>query len=219
MPRVSLHKWLRAIETRSGPMPPELRHLCYVLARFMNGDGANGCFPGTRTLAERIGVHRATVGRWLAKLHELGWVDVERRIRQYGRPGGHYFPAMPLAHPDAPISDANGASERANSSNAAFGAPSLAHAKPELAHEGGKLAHLSAPDSLTDSLTEKSAASPASADERSARASIPDSERTRALRSFVVSLREKGFADAQIADNSPRTFEPRPTIVEVQAIK
>jgi len=177
MSRATLSEWLRAIERPTGPMPPELRHLCYVLGRFMNGDGADGCYPGTRTLAARIGVHRATVSRWLQKLVSTGWLDCEMRKRQFGRFGGHYFPAVPMAHLDAPIHDRNGAPRCAYSANGAeIGAPecanggdgAMAHRNPELAHVSAELAHLDAPDSPTDSYRKERAASPSPADAVSA---------------------------------------------------
>lgn len=90
--RVSLIGWLDAIESESGPLPPELRHLCLTLSRCMSGDGSLGCYPGSRTLAVRLGVHRATVvSRWLRQLRDLGWLHIERRRTQYGREGGHYY--------------------------------------------------------------------------------------------------------------------------------
>ena len=139
-------------------MPPELRHLCLTLARFMSGDGSEGCYPGTRKLADRVGVHRATVSRWLHQLVALGWLDRELRKRQFGRLGGHYWPAIPMAQHDAPIRNVNGAPERANLSPLAHSATGLAHSAPELAHGNAELAHLACARSLTESLTEKNGA-------------------------------------------------------------
>jgi hypothetical protein len=139
-------------------MPPELRHLCLTLARFMSGDGSEGCYPGTRKLADRIGVHRATVSRWLHQLVALGWLDRELRKRQFGRLGGHYWPAIPMALHDAPISNVNGASERAILPPLAQGAPRLAHSAPVLARENTELAHVACAGSPTESLTEKNGA-------------------------------------------------------------
>jgi DNA-binding transcriptional MocR family regulator len=130
--RVPLNDWLRAVESRTGPMPPELRHLCYVLARFMSGDGHAGCFPGSRSLAERMGVHRATVSRRLLRLRELGWLDVELRKRQFGRVGSQYFPSVPMAQVGAPIHEPNGALGRAN------GAREPQIGAPERANDGAQ---------------------------------------------------------------------------------
>jgi len=98
--RVCIGPWLTAIETADGPAP-ELRHLCYVLARFMRGNGAEGCWPTTRTIALRNGCHYATVSRRLKELQRLGWLDIEPRKSRFGQVGGCYFPAVPLLQPDA----------------------------------------------------------------------------------------------------------------------
>lgn len=196
--RVSLSPWLAAVESSHGPLPPELRHACLTLARFLSGDGSSGCFPGTRELATRIGVHRATVSRWLHQLVQLGWLERELRRRQYGRLGGHYFPTLPLAHPDAPIRTDIGAPERANSGNGA------SHATFNGAREGkiGARSHeIGAPSvrqTLTESLTEKSAASPppVAATGSAARNPEPDLER---LRAEARKLEDAGKTDEEIA--------------------
>jgi hypothetical protein len=158
--RVPLSTWLEALESEHGPLPPELRHACLTLARFMAGDGSAGCFPGTRTLAVRIGVHRATVSRWLHQLVQLGWLDRELRRRQFGRLGGHYFPALPMAHADAPIHAANGAPERANSLNGALEAGVNGASEGKIGARDREIGAPSVRLTLTESLTEKSAAAP-----------------------------------------------------------
>jgi len=113
MSRVTVNEWLESVESVLGP-DPELRHLVYVLARFMSGSGLTGCFPGTRELARRMGLSHAAVGRRALKLRQQGWVEVELRRRQYGRVGHVYFPSIPMEHSSVPISEVNGTPESSN---------------------------------------------------------------------------------------------------------
>jgi hypothetical protein len=195
--RVALSAWLEAVESSNGPLPPELRHACLTLARFMSGDGSAGCFPGTRTLAARIGVHRATVSRWLHQLVQLGWLDRELRRRQFGRLGGHYFPTLPMAHSDAPIPAANGAPERANSGNGASEASLNGASEGKI---GARKPEIGAPSvrlTLTESLTEKSAATPSPA---AAGSAAPKPEPDPAyLRAEAFALVNAGKTDDEIA--------------------
>ena len=197
--RVPLSTWLAAVESLRGPLPSELRHACLTLARFMSGDGSAGCFPGTRKLAERIGVHRATVSRWLHQLVQLGWLDCELRRRQYGRLGGHYFPTLPLAHPDAPIRADIGAPERANISDGSSREEPNGASDSEI---GARSHEMGAPERarLLLTPTEKSAAtpSPVTATGSAARKPEldPDPER---LRARARTLQDAGKTDEQIA--------------------
>jgi DNA-binding transcriptional ArsR family regulator len=195
MSRVTLNDWLRAVETRSGPMPPELRHLCYLLARFMSGDGSGGCFPGTRTLAIRMGVSHAAVSRRLRRLREAGWLDVEPRRRQFGKPGWLYFPAIPMERLSVPINAQIGTPNRSNSVIGTLASNGLERSQPELERSLSKLERLSVPDSLTDSLTEKSAASPAFADATSA---APERMTDAGLCAQVRLLRQMHWTDERI---------------------
>lgn len=202
--------WLEAVESAAGPLPRELRHLCLTLGRYFtlgSPDGSAGAFPGTRLLAVKVGAHRATVSRWLQQLVTLGWLDRELRKRQFGRLGGHYWPAVPMALLSAPISNSNGAPRRANPAAMAHNAGSMAHETLGLAHEASKLAHLDAPDSLTESLTDKSgalarrsAASPARGDQRSAAQDAEAIERGRqeVLQAEVWKRLKAGASDEDI---------------------
>jgi len=198
--------WLKAVESLTGPLPPELRHLCLTLARLM--DGENGCFHGTIYLAERIGVHRATVSRWLHRLRDLGWLEIEERRTQFGRTGGHYFPALPMAQLGAPIPESIGAPECANPDNGSgLGAPECANAELAIgarpAGIGARLPKIGAPECarlLTDSrlrrrarAREEGAASPSPGDPGSAAPEL-DSEQIE----LVHSLYAKGFTIAEI---------------------
>jgi hypothetical protein len=212
MPRTTLNTWLNAVETKTGPTLPDLRHLCLALARFMSGDGAAGCFPGTRAIAERLGVHRATAARWLTRLSDEGWIERVPRKAQYGRISFSYFPALPMAHDAAPITRANGAPERAYHTNGASGATGIGAQAPII---GARKSGIGAPGrdgSYPESLTEKSAASPSP---RAADSAALDQEeeflrqlqRARAglkpksldeLRVDVQNLRAHGYTDARI---------------------
>src|SRR5690242_12423696 len=101
MPRVTVNAWLAAVVSETGPSLPELRHCCHVLARRMVGDAR--CFPSVRTIGSELGVHHTTAARWRRQLGEVGWVEVERRPRQFGRIGYEYFPAVPNGASSAPI--------------------------------------------------------------------------------------------------------------------
>jgi hypothetical protein len=198
--RVSLSTWLAAVESLNGPLPPELRHACLTLARFMDGDGSAGCFPGTRKIGVRIGVHRATVSRWLHQLVELGWLDREFRRRQFGRLGGHYFPAVPMAQHDAPIQAADGAPTRANSRNGASPANVNGAFEAEIGARDREIGAPSVRLTLTDSLTEKSAAPPSPAIAGSA-AQQPETDEERnqeRLKAKAWSLLRDGKSDEQI---------------------
>jgi hypothetical protein len=196
--RVPLSTWLAAVESPHGPLPSELRHACLTLARFMSGDGSAGCYPGTRTLALRIGVHRATVSRWLRQLVQLGWLDCELRRRQFGRLGGHYFPTLPMAHPEAPILAANGAPERANSGNGASGADPNGASNSEI---GARTHEIGAPERarLLLTLTEKSAAAPSPVTATGSAARKPEPEPDPHLRAKARTLQDAGKTDGEIA--------------------
>jgi DNA-binding transcriptional MocR family regulator len=226
MSRVTVSAWLKAIETQTGPMPPELRHLCYVLARFMSGDGSEGCFPGTRTLAVRIGVHHSTVARRLKRLRDLGWLDVEQRKCQWGHVGGRFFPSIPMSQSDATIPDGNGASRRDNPANVAGDGPGMSQSDATIPSAGNVAgdagivageAVIVAPecDRLLQTLTEKSAASPARGEPRSAAPRSEQEQRT--LRAWVADLRAKGQAPEQIAALLERWY-PHLTPGEVETM-
>jgi hypothetical protein len=197
--RVSLIAWLDAVESPKGPLPPELRHACLTLGRFMIGDGGTGCFPGTRTLAARIGVHRATVSRWLHQLVQLGWLDRELRRRQFGRLGGHYFPALPMAHPDAPILAANGAPERAYSGNDASGAEANGAFEGKIGARDRRIGACSVRQTLTELQQKRGAAPPSPAAAGSA-APKPDTPEDRLQRKAWALLRA-GHTDEEIVAN------------------
>lgn len=215
--RVPVNAWLNAVETETGPLPPELRHLCLTLGRFLYGDGTKGCFPSTRTIAQRIGVHRSTVSRWLHLLHKLGWLDLEPHTRQFGRPGARYFPAVPLAHPFAPIQQSIGASRRANAANGVSdGAPERANPANCAGGDNGAQARIigarapkigapgRARSSFLNSLPEKSAASPSPADAGSAARpqdenGPPILELPEELIPDIARLHDDGLDDAAIA--------------------
>jgi hypothetical protein len=188
--RVPLTRWLQAVESPDGPLPEELRHVCLTLARFMSGDGASGCYPGTRTLALRVGVSHAAIGRRLKLLRDTGWLDVEPRRRQFGKPGCLYFPALPMERLSVPIEGANGTPERSNFGNGTVPPSAMERSPAELERSPAELERLSVTDSLTDSLTEKtragareSAASPAPA---AAGSAAPTSEDLEAIRHLYL---------------------------------
>lgn len=196
--RVPLNTWLAAVESSHGPLPSELRHACLTLARFMSGDGSAGCYPGTRTLAARIGVHRATVSRWLHQLMQLGWLDCELRRRQYGRLGGHYFPTLPLAHPDAPIRADIGAPERANSFNGASREDRNGASDSEIgarSHEIGATERAR----LLLTPTEKSAATPSPVTATGSAARKPEPDPDPYLRAKARKLQDAGKTDEEVA--------------------
>jgi hypothetical protein len=162
MPRITVYEWLKAIETADGP-EPELRHVCYVLGRFMSGDGSSGCFPSLRTIAARMGVSHAAAGRRAHKLRQGGWIEVELRRRQYGREGAVYFPAIPMERLSVPIGGSNGTPERSNQT----AMERSAHCNGTLAARIGTLTPgIGTPERsrLLLTLTEESAATPSPAD-------------------------------------------------------
>jgi hypothetical protein len=195
--RAPVTTWLAAIESSRGPLPSQLRHTCFALARFMSGDGSDGCFPGTRKLAERIGVHRATVGRWLRQLVQLGWLDCELRRRQFGRLGGHYFPALPMAHSDVSNFVANGSPERANLPNGASRRDRDGALESEI---GARSREIGAPERarLLLTPTEKSAAAPSPVIATGSAALEPDPHLLR-LRAKARPLQEAGLTDEEVA--------------------
>lgn len=178
--------------------------MCLTLARFMSGDGASGCYPGTRKLALRVGVSHAAIGRRLKLLRDAGWLDVEPRRRQFGKPGCLYFPALPMERLSVPIEGANGTPERSNSGNGTVPSGAMERSPAELERSPAELERLSVTDSLTDSLTEKtracareSAASPAPAAAGSA-APEPQEWTEDGLRLQVRTLRLMHWSDERI---------------------
>src|SRR5207302_1327496 len=173
------------------------------------------------SIALRLGVHHSTAARRLLRLHHLGWLEFERRKRQFGRLGGHYFPAIPMSHLSATIPDSNVASRRDNPANVAANGPGMSQPDatiPNSANVAGKAGIVAAKsgivapgrDRLLLTLTEKSATSPRPADAGSAGAEDP--ERTKTLRPWVLDLRGKGYTDEEIATHLRRKFDPPLTI-------
>lgn len=191
MPRVTVTEWLNAIEKPQGPMPPELRHLCYVLARTLPGDGS-GAYLGSRAIGERMGLHRSTVSRHFGALSAAGWLELEERRTQFGRKGYRYFAAIPLALLDAPIASRIGAPRSANSGNGASGLRGNGAAHAEI---GAADREIGAPGSarLLQTPTEKSAAAPSPAEAGSAA-----QEQAREIRARVWTLLRAGKSDEQI---------------------
>ena len=217
MSRVPLNEWLRAVEQTTGPTPSELRHVCYVLARFMSGDGSDGCFPGARTLAIRVGVHHSTAARRVKRLHELGWLDVEPHRRQFGRIGARYFPAVPMSQLGATIQGSNVASERDYSANvAADPQNNVAGEAGIVAGEAGIVAPES--DRLLLTLTEEdarareSAASPLPAKAGSA---APEGEDLKAIRDLYLRCK---YSVTEIWERFGKHHDPPLTLSQVQRV-
>ena len=97
--------------SHEGPVHERDRHVCHVLAHFMRGDGADGCFPSQRTLASAIARDHKLVGRSIARLRAEGWLETQQIRRQYGRKSFIYFPSVPAANngdTQSPIKVVNG---------------------------------------------------------------------------------------------------------------
>lgn len=190
MPSVTVSEWISAVTSEAGPAP-ELRHCCHVLARRMGGEAR--CFPSVRTIGSELGVHHTTAARWLRQLVGLGWVEIERRMRQFGRVGHEYRPRVPNGAASAPISEPNGAVECSNPVN---GAQPTQHNGASEAKIGARGGEIGAPErsGLLLTLTEKSAASPSPAIAGSAAPKPPDLD----LHAQVTALRALGWSDARI---------------------
>ena len=214
MPRVAVAAWLKAVESHEGP-EPHLRHLCYVLARTMSDDGATGSYLASRRIGDRMGVHRATVSRYVRELSELGWVELQARRVQYGRKAYTYFPAVPMALHAAPIAPDNGAPESANPRNGAAGGQRNGAARAGIGAGEGRIG---APECarLLQTPTDKSAASPLPANAGSA---APESERDRKLRADVRRYRSLGYSDQRILELIGQWFRPPATADEIEAIR
>ncbi|HUN73364.1 MAG TPA: hypothetical protein VMU40_02500 [Steroidobacteraceae bacterium] len=194
---MAVNVWLKAVMSKTGPLPQRLRHACHVLACFMRGDGAEGCFPSQRTVGDAMGVSHRTAGRDLGSLEQRGWIQSETVRRQFGKVGRRYFPAVPLDNgtaehvpinsangtPSVTHADRNGTADRVNGTN-----------REEIGTNGERIGTPSVSlKSLTEISTEKSAASPSPAIAGSA-APKPDLD----LHDQVTALRALGWSDERI---------------------
>lgn len=133
MARASLRAWTTAFQSQAGPKHQRDRHVCHVLAHHMRGDGADGCFPSQRKVAEMTAMNRRTVVAVLTRLGQEGWIETEERTTNFGRKGSLYFPAIPAtaigASMTTPMQRPNGVpsvhqSENLTETHAAIGAVS-----------------------------------------------------------------------------------------------
>ena len=204
----TLNDWLRVVMSAQGPKPQRLSHACHVLAWFMRGDGADGCFPSLRTVAVALKVSYRTAGRDLAALERQGWTQTEAVRRQFGKRGRRYFPAIPdgievngtrMAVPIEPSIVTPSVSQSPNGTN-----PPAANGT-NAAIIGTNSARIVTPSVSQKSLTEisnseGSAAPPAPANAGSA-APEPEPMTDQALRDQVRILRRlRGWTDARILD-------------------
>jgi hypothetical protein len=63
----------------------------------MRGDGAAGCFPGTRKVGAVMAVSQSTANRDLRELERQGWIAVESVPAQFGKVRRRYYPAVPMS--------------------------------------------------------------------------------------------------------------------------
>jgi len=219
---------MKAVMSEHGPQAERQRHLCQVIERHIRGTGldGNGCFASHRALGVALHVSRTTIARTLVALEIHGWVATVSVRRQFGRVGKKYFPAVPdavleaIGSPkDVPIRPTNGARSVGQSGNGTGGGSGNGTFSDRIGTSGRRIGTpMAVPESSILNLQLKAPASPNTADAGAVGAEPAQSERSRELRSFVLSLRDN-YTDEEIVRFARARYDPPPTLDEVQAVQ
>jgi hypothetical protein len=160
----------------------------------MDSNGG-GCFPSQRTIGRKMGITHKTAAKALRALQATGWLEVEAVRRQFGRIGHRYYAAVPgNGEHDSPFDDLNGDTQIPQSANGESERGLNGESFSRIGESGSKIGDTQIPQTLTDSITERSAASPSPADAGSAARKV--SEETRAE---ILRLHADGLTPQKIA--------------------
>ncbi|MGO7331746.1 helix-turn-helix domain-containing protein [Rhizobium leguminosarum] len=88
-------QWLEEVSRLTPQLKPG--GVAFALRLFVSWNRKDGfCFPSQETIADALGVNRASVGRYQKQLEELGLLFVEkRRLRRSKHPHNVYFFTLP----------------------------------------------------------------------------------------------------------------------------